>query len=101
LHAAAVDLGVLPPHAGRLLAVHPNLGRPQTIGSTGHLLGDLMDLAVEEWDPATRILTLTPAVGGPPARAAELIVFDPGGPLRRVPVSTADPRPIRLEFPTP
>jgi len=30
----------------------------------------------------------------------ELIVFDPDGPLRRVPVSSADPRPIRLEFPT-
>jgi len=40
-----------------------------------------------------------PAAGAPPARAAELIVLDPDGPIRRVPVSAADPRPIRLEFP--
>jgi alpha-galactosidase len=98
--AAAVDLGVLAPHGVRLLAVHPDLGRPQTIGSTGHLLGDVMDLAGEQWNAETRELTLTPAAGGPPARATELIVFDPHGPIRRVAVSTADPRAIRLEFPT-
>jgi hypothetical protein len=46
------------------------------------------------------VLTLTPAAGGPPGRLADLIVFDPHGPLRRVPVSAADQRPIRLEFPT-
>lgn len=98
LHAEAVDLGAQAPHGVRLLAVHPDLGRPQTIGSTGHLLGDLMDLAFEQWDPETHVLTLTPAAGGPPGRPAELIVFDPHGPIRRVPVSAADPRAIRLEF---
>jgi alpha-galactosidase len=100
LHAAALDLGPLAPHGIRLLSVHPDLGRPQTIGSSGHLLGDVMDLAREQWDAATRVLTLTPAAGGPPGRLADLIVFDPHGPLRRVPVSAADQRPIRLEFPT-
>jgi alpha-galactosidase len=100
LHAAVVELGALAPHRVRLLAVHPDLGRPQTIGSTGHVLGDMMDLAVEQWDPKTRVLTLTPAAGGPPGRTTELIIFDPHGPIRRVPVSTAVPRVIRLEFPT-
>ena len=98
-HTQAVGLGTLPPHALRLLAVHPDLGRPQTIGSLGHLLGDAMDLAAETWDASTRALTLVPRADGPPARAGELIVFDPDGPLRQVPFVPGD-APIRLDFGT-
>jgi len=95
LHRRPLDLGRLPPHGLRLLAVHPDLDRPRTVGSNGHLLGDLMDLADEQWHPATRTLTLTPS---PRARQAELLVYDPHGPLRRVRFNSRDPRPLRLEF---
>jgi alpha-galactosidase len=95
----AVDLGELAPHAMRLLAVHPDLGRPQTIGSTGHLLGDAMDLASEEWDPTAHVLTLRPSANGPSARHGEFLVYDPHGPLRRVPLSAArNGVPIHVPF---
>jgi hypothetical protein len=93
-----MDLGPLAPHAMRLLALHPDLGRPRTIGSTGHLLGDAMDLASEAWDAAARVLTLRPSGGGPPARRGELIVYDPHGPPRRVPFSGASTEPLHLQF---
>jgi alpha-galactosidase len=93
-----VDLGQLPPHAMRLLSVHPERGRPQTVGGTGHLLGEAMDLADEVWDASTRTLTLQPSPRGPRTRNAEFIVADPTGPPRRIPFSAADPRPIRVQF---
>ena len=96
-HLGALDLGELGAHAVRLLAVHPDPGHPRTIGSTGHLLGDAMDLQSEVWDPASRTLTLTPSSQGPPARRGELLVADGSGRLRRIPFSPGDP-PIRLSF---
>lgn len=96
--ASAFELGSLDAHAVRVLAVTPAGERPQTIGSTGHLLGHLMDLADERWDPASRTLVLQPSGVGPRARRGELLVYDPHGPLRRVPFATAGPSPIRLEF---
>jgi hypothetical protein len=92
-----LELGELASHGMRVLAVHPSLGRPQTIASTGHLLGDAMDLASETWDAASSVLTLTVRDDGPPARRGELIVFDPAGPLRRIPFAVGDP-PLRLTF---
>jgi alpha-galactosidase len=97
-HSSALDLGALPPHSMRLLSVHPDLGRPQTIGSSGHLLGEAMDLAAEEWDPAAGVLTLIPSDRGPRSRRSEFVVYDPRGPLQRVPFSAADARPITLHF---
>src|SRR5207244_3384192 len=35
-----VPLGSLVPHSLALLSVHRDLGRPQVVGSTGHLLGE-------------------------------------------------------------
>jgi alpha-galactosidase len=97
----ALDLGPLAAHGMRLLSVHADLGRPQTIGSTGHVLGDAMDLATEVWDAASGVLTLEPATNAPAARRGELIVYDPRGPIRRVPfTSTAASSPIRLSFST-
>ena len=94
-----LELGELPPHAMRLLSVHADVGRPQTIGSTGHLLGDAMDLAFEEWDPSLQVLTLHPSPKGPSARHGEFLVYDPDGPLRRVPFSAASGGvPIRVPF---
>jgi alpha-galactosidase len=99
LQQGTLDLGPLAPHGMRLLSVHADVGRPQTIGGTGHLLGDAMDLAGEVWDANTSVLTLQPATNGPAARHGELIVFDPRGPIRRVPfTSAAVSRPIGLSF---
>jgi alpha-galactosidase len=96
-HTGLLELGDLQPHAVRLLGVHPDVGHPQTIGSTGHLLGDAMDLVAETWHAASRTLTLTPSTHTPPARHAELLVSDPWGPVRRVSFSPGDP-PIQLGF---
>jgi alpha-galactosidase len=98
LASQPVDLGRLLPHAMRLLSVHPERGHPQTIGSTGHLLGEAMDLADEIWDPASGVLTLTVSSVGPRTRSGEFIVTDPGGPPRRVGFSGADSRPIHVHF---
>jgi hypothetical protein len=109
-----VDLGQLPPHAMRLLSVHPEHGRPQTIGSTGHLLGEAMDLADEVWDGRNHTLTLVPASASrlpdsagspnsprrviPPSRTGEFLIYDPNGLPRRIPFSASDPRPMRVPF---
>jgi alpha-galactosidase len=99
LQQGTLDLGPLAPHGMRLLSVHADLGRPQTIGGTGHLLGEAMDLADEVWDADTSVLTLQPATNGPAARRGELIVYDPRGPIRRVPfTSAAVSLPIALSF---
>jgi alpha-galactosidase len=95
----ARDLGELPAHGLRLLPVHADAGRPRTIGSTGHLLGDAMDLADEHWDPASRTLTLTPSGAGPPARAAAFLVVDDRGQVQRVPFTPTHTEPIRVSFP--
>jgi alpha-galactosidase len=83
----SLELGQIEPHGLRLLSVHADLGRPQTVGSTGHLLGEAMDLAHEAWDASTRTLTLQPSANSPPARGGELLVVEPDGGLRRVPIS--------------
>jgi alpha-galactosidase len=98
LSSQPVDLGRLAAHAMRLLSVHPERGRPQTIGSTGHLLGEAMDLADEVWDAATGVLTLQVSQVGPRTRSAEFIVSDPNGPPRRIAFSAADSRPIHVQF---
>jgi alpha-galactosidase len=97
-HPGPLALGRLPAHGVRLLAVHADLGRPQVIGSTGHLLGDVMDLASERWNPAAQELTIVPSGRGPRSRRGEFVVYAPNGPPRRVPFATVDPRPIRLTY---
>src|SRR5438128_297432 len=72
--ASELDLGSLEPHGIRLLSVHPRCDRPQTVGSTGHLLGEAVDLAAEEWDPVARALTLQISQSGPRDRKGECIV---------------------------
>jgi hypothetical protein len=89
--AEPFPLGPLAAHAVRLLAVHADVGRPQVIGSTGHLLGDMMDLQDEAWEPAARVLTLTPRAS---RRSGALLVYDPAGPLRQVPLTA----PVSLRF---
>jgi alpha-galactosidase len=97
LHSGALDLGMLEPHALRLLSIHPDLGRPQTVGSTGHVLGDAMDLADEAWDADRRTLRLTPSMSGPAARRGEFLIADSSSAVRRVPFAAAD-SPIDLSF---
>jgi alpha-galactosidase len=86
-----LPLGQLEPHAMRLLSVHPVLNRPQTVGSTGHLLGEAMDLESETWDPVRGTLTLEPTRNGPPARRGEFLVAYPDGELRRIPFTSRLP----------
>jgi alpha-galactosidase len=75
-----VDLGgVVPSHALRLLSVHPDVGRPHVVGSTGHLLGPVMDLADEHWDGRELTLSASPA-----ARRGEFVVADSHGAHKRV-----------------
>jgi alpha-galactosidase len=67
------SIGTLAPHELRLLSVHAALDRPAVIGSTGHLLGEAMDVVAEAWDGATlRVL-----VAGGSARAGDLLVAVP------------------------
>ncbi len=87
----ALKLGTLAAHAVRLLSVHLDLGRPQTVGSTGHLLGPAMDLAAEQWDPLTRELLLKPSGNGPAARRVEFVVANVSGGVQRV-AATAEVR---------
>jgi hypothetical protein len=88
------DLGVLEPHAVRLLSVHPDRGRPQVVGSTGHLLGEAMDLQSEVWNPESMTLTLRPSTRGPIARRGTFLVTTPDG-VRHVPFARD---PIELRF---
>jgi alpha-galactosidase len=96
--SGGLELGPLAAHALRLLAVHPDAGRPQVVGSTGHLLGEVLDLAAEDWEQARQVLTIVPSGTGPVDRKGELLVYDPKGPLRRVPFAMAQPIPIDLSF---
>jgi alpha-galactosidase len=94
-----LSLGRLAAHALRLLSVHPDLGRPQTVGSTGHLLGPAMDLADEHWEPASGALLLTPSASGPAARRGEFVVATTGGRVRRVPFARTGPGAISVTMP--
>jgi alpha-galactosidase len=93
LYSGSADLGVLPPHAMRLLSIHADPARPTVIGSTGHVLGDVMDLADEHWDAAERILILTPSTS---AQTAEFLVADGLGGLRHVPFTGGSPVAVRF-----
>jgi alpha-galactosidase len=92
------DLGVLAPHTLRLLSIHLDLGRPQTVGGTGHLFGEAMDLATEHWSLGLHELTVLPSTAGVRGRRGELVVYDPHGPLRRVPFSDYTDGPTTLSF---
>ena len=101
-HTGALDLGVVPPHGMRLLSIHPDLARPHTIGSTGHALGEAMDLAGESWNADTSVLTLVPSSHAPRTRRGEFLVWDPAsGAVRRVPFSAAEAAPIHLNLTRP
>ncbi|MEX0682721.1 MAG: alpha-galactosidase [Dehalococcoidia bacterium] len=49
VHSDALTLPV-PPHGCRLLRLTPDLGRPQVVGSTLHLLQGALEIAAEDWD---------------------------------------------------
>jgi alpha-galactosidase len=93
-HRGPASLGALDPHSLRLLSVHRDLERPQIVGSTGHLLGEAMDVADARWDG--RQLVVTPSPRGPVARRGEIAVAGPGGRHWRLPFATVDPTPITL-----
>lgn len=71
----SLALGVLEPHSLRLLVIYPHLGRPQVVGSTGHLLGDAMDVEATAWDGEC----LQIALAGSRPHRGELLICVPGG----------------------
>jgi alpha-galactosidase len=78
-HVGAVVLGDLAPHALKLLSVHPaDTDRPHVVGSTGHLLGEAMDVLDEYWDGRTLHVSLAGRHHG------ELLVARPVGRVERV-----------------
>ena len=68
-----VFLGDLPPHAVKLLALHPVLDRPQVLGSTLHVLGGVVEIADVEWNARTLSVTFGPAS----KKQGKLYVFAP------------------------
>lgn len=63
------------PHGVRLLSVHRDLGRPQVVGSTFHLLGEAVELESETWE--NDVLTLV--LSAPGDRRGELYIHVPDG----------------------
>ncbi|GIV95685.1 MAG: hypothetical protein KatS3mg057_0342 [Herpetosiphonaceae bacterium] len=57
-HTGAAALPEVPAHGVRLLQIHPDLGRPQMVGSTLHLLGGAVEIAEERWTGTMLELTL-------------------------------------------
>ncbi|MDE3074478.1 MAG: alpha-galactosidase [Chloroflexota bacterium] len=97
-----IVLRSLAPHEMHLLEAHPDTGRPQVVGSTGHLLGAAMDVAEERCDGHSLNVLLTDS-----ARRGELLVYVPEGwetehPLRdgllRLPLEALQPRGLRVAF---
>lgn len=71
--AGAARLPPIPPHGVRLAIVSPDLGRPQVVGSTIHLLGGALDVAEEHWAGST----LRIAVRSTGERAGSIAIFAP------------------------
>ena len=75
----------------RLLSIHAATDRPAVVGSTGHLLGEAMDVREATWDDGTLDITL--ARGR--AHAGVLLVTIPAD-WRHV-ATALDPPGMRLE----
>jgi hypothetical protein len=101
-----------PAHGVRQLIVHADLGRPQLVGSTLHLLGGAVELADETWADNTLRLTLD----CPGEHEGSLLIYMPEGyeyrrggtegTIRKgriltVPLRLSDPVTITLEFEGP
>jgi alpha-galactosidase len=70
-----VTLAPTPAHGVRQLSVHADLGRPQLVGSSLHLLGGAAELAHESWSGDTLTLTLD----CPGEHEGALVVYVPPG----------------------
>jgi alpha-galactosidase len=70
-----VSLGTIAPHGVRLLAVHADVGRPQLLGTTLHLLGGVVELSSESWSGDA----LTLRFDCPGEREGRLAVYVPPG----------------------
>jgi len=57
------------------LSVHADLGRPQLVGSTLHLLGGAVELAGEDWSGDTLVVRLD----CPGEHEGTLVVYVPSG----------------------
>lgn len=76
----------LPPHALRLLAVRRRLDRPHVLSTTGHLLGDAVDVLAERWDAASGTLELQAR----PGASGDVLIYVPpawrASPVVRLPL---------------
>jgi alpha-galactosidase len=73
--AGPVTLPATPAHGARQLSAHADLGRPQLVGSTLHLLGGAVELAGEAWSGDTLLVTLD----CPGEHEGTLVVYVPAG----------------------
>lgn len=87
----AVSFRAVGPHACRLVALRPDDGRPQVVGSTAHVGCGALDIIDEAWDPAARRLSVQ--VG--PAGKRRRRLFVAGGAARPV-AATLDGAPLAL-----
>lgn len=106
----AVQLPPIPPHGVRLSVVSPDLGRPQVVGSTVHLLGGALDVTEEHWAGSTLRIKVrcageragTIAISAPArfsvSRADGAEVMDAGGGLWRANVKFKDALDISIRW---
>lgn len=53
-----VSMGITAPHGTRLVAMHSDLGRPQVVGTTLHVLAGAVEIAHETWERDSLTLEL-------------------------------------------
>lgn len=110
-HSGPTRLGSLAVHEIRLLSVHAAVDRPSVIGSTGHVLGEAMDVLDEQWADGTLRIVLAPdsasagfvVVAVPPAWRYKPSVLGPimresGNAALRIPFDPGSARDIQLDF---
>jgi len=68
----AIAFPLMSPHACRVVALRPDRGEPQVVGSTAHIGMGVLDITAQRWDAGSSQLTLTLAPAGRRRRAVLL-----------------------------
>jgi alpha-galactosidase len=70
---SSIFLGALPPHAVKLLALHPVLDRPQVLASNLHVLGGAVEFENVDWNAKTLSVTFDNAT----RKQGKIYIFAP------------------------